>query len=171
MRSTGSRSAVGLVTWLMIGEPGPIRRRGEDPLDGVVLGHRRERQARDDDARAIARGHVAGDVQDRVVLVVGREDLVARLRTASERSTAFDAAGRVRDQGEVVRVCADERPERPANLLEAAVEVSGEELDRLRLEPVAPLALDLEDLDGARAVRAVVEERDLRIESPVGGQG
>ena len=132
IRSIGRTSAVGLVTWLTTARRVRSVVASRSAPDDVVLGDRRERQPRDDDARAVARGHVAGDVQDRVVLVVGRQDLVARLEPQRAQN-GVDAAGRVRDQGEVVRVGAEERPERPPDLGEEAVELAREELDRLGL--------------------------------------
>ena len=55
----------------------------------------------------------------------------------------------------------------PVEVLEAQSEWRA----RLEHQPVTPFALDLEDLDRARAVRPVVQERDLGIESPMDGQG
>ena len=124
IRSIGRTSAVGLVTWLTIASRVRSVAAAEDPLDDVVLRGGREREPGDDDARAVARGDVAGDVEDRVVLVVGREDLVAGLEP-ERADDRVHAAGRVRDQPQVVRVGADERPDRPAHLGEVAVELAG----------------------------------------------
>jgi hypothetical protein len=151
-------------------EARPIGRRVEQPRDDVVLGYGRERQPRDDDARAVARGHMSGDVQDRVVLVVGGEDLVAGLEPERPQDRVH-AAGGVRDQPEVIGVRPDERADRRPDLGERPVELSGQELDRLALEPVAPRPLSVEDRRRTCAIRPVVEKCDLRVEAPVAGKG
>ncbi len=53
------------------------RRSREDPLGDIGGGRVRERQAGDDDTSAVTLRNVAEDVEDRVVLVIGRENLVA----------------------------------------------------------------------------------------------
>ena len=60
----------------------------------------------------------------------------------------------------------EERADGHARLAQAVVELAGQEPDGLGLQPVAPLALDLEDVRRARPVRAVVEEHDVRSELP-----
>ena len=61
---------------------------------------------------------------------------------------------------------AQEAPDRGPRRVEQAGQVMAQEPDRLGLEPVAQLALDGQDRLGAGAVRAVVEERDGRVEPP-----
>ncbi len=82
-RSTGRTSAVGLVTWLMTASRVRRARGREDPLHDVVGGGARERQADQDHARSVPLGDVAQDVDDGVVLVIGRENLVALGRTTA----------------------------------------------------------------------------------------
>ena len=101
-------------------EPGRARhvvdqrqpRPGLDPrqhrLDDLLRRRHRERQGRHDDARARAGRHGLQRVPAGVVGVVGGEQLVPRPEV--ERPEHRVGAGRgVRDEGEVVRVRADER--------------------------------------------------------------
>ena len=127
------------------GEPGPVGDRAEDRVDDVVLRRDRERDPGDDDAGAVALGDVAQDVDRRVVLVVVGQELVAGLEP-ERADDGVDGAGRVRRRtpGRPGRRRRTRRAS-AARLGEEARQVAGEELDRLRLEPVAPAALGLED--------------------------
>jgi hypothetical protein len=101
-------------------------------------------------------------------VVVGQE-LVTR-GEAQRPDHGVDGAGRVGDEGEVVGVGSDEGPQLAPRSREQAGQVAGEELDRLRLHPVAPPALVLEHVPRARPERAVVQERDRGVEGPRRGE-
>jgi magnesium transporter len=70
----------------------------------------------------------------------------------------------VRDENEVVAAGAQVRAERRARLRERLRGAPGQELDRLPLEPALPTLGLLQHRSRARAVRAVVEERNVGIE-------
>ena len=112
--ATGRTSAVGLVTWLTT-QPGPRRDGAPGWRRRLVRAVDREGEARPRPARRPAplRPH---RVDRRVVLVVGGQQLVARLEP-QRRQDGVDAGGRVRDEGEAVRVGAEEgaRPVRAAS--------------------------------------------------------
>ena len=151
------------------GEPSPVGDRGRagrsttassDATGNGISG--------DDDPGAVALGDVAQDVDRGVVLVVVGQQLVAGLE-AERAEDRVDGAGRIRDEREVVRVGPDEGPEVAPSRGQQAGQVAGEELDGLRLHPVATPALGLEDGPRARPERAVVQERDRGVEGPRGG--
>jgi hypothetical protein len=113
---------------------------------------------------------VTDDVQDGVVLVVGREDLVAGVET-ERADDRVDGAGGIRHEGEVVGIGADECAEGLAGRHQRVVELTREESDGLRLHPRPQLRLDIEDVSRARSERPVVEERHPRIQLPVTREG
>ena len=170
IRATGRTSAVGLVTWLRMA----IRVRSVTASSiastTCVLVPNRERDPGHHDAGARFFGDVPGDVENRVVLVVVGQDLVAQAE-AERAQDRVRRAGRVRHEREVVRIGPEELAEDGARLGEEARQVARQELDRPGLEPVAPLALRLQDRPRTRAERAVVEEGDRRIERPERGEG
>ena len=93
------------------------------------------------------------------------EDLVARPEVEGPQ----DGTGRdrgVRDEGEIVRVGADERRDDGPRLADHLLELAPQEIDRVPLEAILPLALGREDGRRTGAERAVIEKRDRRIESP-----
>jgi hypothetical protein len=103
-------------------------------------------------------GEVAG-----AVLEIRGKDLVARLEI--ERSGGhIHACRRVRNEGEVVRGRADERPELGARLCEEIGYAALDELHRLALELALPFLVALEDGTRARAERAVVQVDDVPVE-------
>ena len=150
------------------GKPSPVRDPLEQGVDHDVLGRDRERDLGDHDAGPVALGDMAQDVDRGVVLVVVGQELVAG-RKPERAEDGVDGAGRVGDEGEVVRVSADERAEVAPGTGQETRQVAGKELDRLRLEPVAERPLDLEHRTRARPERSVVQERDRGVESPGGG--
>ena len=91
-------------------------------------------------------------------------------RKSSERTTALTAPVGIRDEGEVVRIRADEFPERGATRGKVAVQLARQETDRLRLHPVSPVALDVEHGSRAGSERAVVEECHGRIDGASDGR-
>ena len=133
-RSSGRTRAVGLVTWLMT-----ARR-----VLAVAAARTRSRTSSGDSAGngrrttttagSVALGDVTDDVEDGVVLVVGRQDLVARIEPERPHDRV-DRAGRVGHEREVVGVGADERAEGRANVAEVAAELAGEEPHGLRFHP------------------------------------
>ena len=167
IRSIGKTSAVGLVTWLTSASRVRSVTRAEDRVDDRVLRRDRERDPGDDDPGAVALGDVAQDVDRGVVLVVVGQELVAGLEV-ERADDGVHRAGRVGDEGEVVRVGADERAEVARAVAQEARQVAGEELDRLRLHPVAPAVLRLQHRARARPERAVVQEGDRGVQRPSG---
>ena len=155
-------SAVGLVTWLTTSEPRPRRHGAEQRLDHLVLARDRERDRRERRPRPRRAGRRPHRVDHGVVLVVVGQQLVAWLE-AQAPSTVFTpvvAFGtKARPSGSAWR----NAPTASRASLEMTVELARQEPDRLGLESVAPGALDLEDVDRARPVRAVVEERHRRV--------
>ena len=95
-----------------------------------------------------------------------RQHLVARLepQRADDR---VQPGGRVRDEDEIVRTGADEAGQRGPRLRGQLVEAAPEELDRVALELALQLLVALEDRRRARAVAAVVEERDVGVEQEI----
>src|SRR6185503_9112222 len=77
-----------------------------------------------------------------------------------------DPGGRVRDERQALGVCAEDPGHGRARAVEQARQVAAQEPYRLVLETVAQRPLDGQDRLRARPVRAVVEERDGRIEPP-----
>jgi hypothetical protein len=150
-------------------QPGPLGRGSEERVDDRVVGDGRERNPGDDDPGAVALGDVPQDVDRRVVLVVVRQELVAG-REAQGSDDRVDRPGRVRDEGQIVRIGADERAELRSRPGQEDRQVAGEELDGLGLHPVTPAVLGLEHRPRGRAERAVVQEGDRGIERPVAGQ-
>ena len=148
------------------GQPRSRRHCSEDRLDHLARAADREWHAGYDDPRPVAPGRPPERVQRRVVLVVGGQQLGAG-REAERTEDGVHAGRRVRDEDQVVRVGTDERRQRRARLVEQPLELAGQEADRLRLQPVAPALLRLEDGPRAGSERAVVEERDRRVEQPV----
>ena len=97
-------------------------------------------------------------------MIVGQQ-LVAGLE--SERLQDCVHAGRgVGDEGQTFGIRTKEATDRLARVGKQARQLPRQEPDRLRLETIAPRPLDLEYRLRTRAVRAVIEERDLGIESP-----
>ena len=116
-------------------------------------------------SRPVARRHGPHRVDRRVVLVIVGQQLIAGLEP-ERLEHGVDPGRRVGDERESLGIRAEEPPDRAARVVEQPGQVVGQELDRLRLQPIAPGSLDLEDRCGARPVRAVVQERDRGIESP-----
>ena len=150
-------------------EPGS---RADGREDGVArdLG----RRARNGEARGHQPG--AGRIGRRLERVAGsrvgvveQDDLVAGLEAQAARDDV-DARGRVRDEGEVVRIGAEEPPERRARVVERRLEVTGEEGDGLALHPRTPRVLRLEHGARRRAERPVVQEGHRGVERPVDGE-
>jgi hypothetical protein len=101
--------------------------------------------------------------------VVRREQLVAGGESARTEHRVHTAR-RVGHEREVVGVGADERGERRAGDVEPAVELAAEEPHRLGLHLRAQRGLVAQHLDGASAVRAVVQKGDAGIERPERGE-
>ena len=133
----------------------------------------RERDADDRERRPVALGGRAHGVERRVVLVVAGQQLVAGLEP-ERRQDGRDARRRVGHEHDPLGVAVEEPGDLEPHLVEVALELPVEEPDRLRLHPVPPDALRLEDGRRAGAERAVVEERDVGLEDPrravVGGE-
>ena len=148
-------------------EPGPRRRR-------VEVGLRRPARRRRPGTGRWARTTVAPSrsAAARSALSVALyswshgEELVARLE--AERGEDRRHAGRrVVHEREALGVRVEERRATSrAGLVEQRLELAAQEPDRLPLHPVAPGPLRLEDRLRARAERAVVEVRDVRLETP-----
>ena len=167
--ATGSTSAVGLVTWSTI----TSRVRG---LTAARMASRADlgRRARNGEARGHQPG--AGRIGRRLERVAGgwvgvveQDDLVAGVEAQAARDDV-DARGRVRDEGEVVRIGTQEPPEPLACVVERRLEVTGEERNGLALHPRTPRILGLEH--GARrcAERPVVQEGHRGVERPMDGE-
>ena len=82
----------------------------------------------------------------------------------------IDRAGRVGNEGEIVRIGPDERTQLAPRLGEEAIQVPGQELDRLPFHPVAVFPLRLEDRPRTGPERAVIQERDRGVEGPQAGE-
>ncbi len=89
-------------------EAGPRPHGIEDPFDDGLGAVDREGQRGDVERGAVARGHEGCRVQDRVVLVVGGQDAIARLE-AERAQDRVDPRRRVGDEGQVVRIRVQER--------------------------------------------------------------
>ena len=151
------------------GKPRSLGDGAEERIDDDVRACHRERDPGDVEAGSIPLRHMAEDVDHGVVLVVVGQQLVAR-REAERAHDRIDGARRVRHEGEVVGIGADERGEGDPRAGEKGRQVAGEELDGLRLHPVLPCSLGLEDGPRTGSERPVVEEGDRGIERPMPGQ-
>ena len=151
------------------GQAGPRRDRGQHPFDDVLGAGGGKGKRHGHHSGAAGRGRDRQHVAAGVVLVVGRQQLVA----GGEGEPAEDgihAGGGVVDEGEVVRIGADERAERGPRRVEEALQVAGEERDRLGLHPLPDGALRVEDRGRGRSEGAVVHELDGRVERPEGAE-
>ena len=147
------------------GQPGPGRDGTEHRIDDLRGPGDGPRHRRHHDFRA-APFLPAQRVPAGVVGVVGGEQLVARLEL--ERADhGVHAAGRVRNEREIVRICPDEPRQISPGFVEQALEITCQELQRLPLHARAQLRLRLEHRLRAGSERAVVEEVDARVERPV----
>ena len=108
-------------------------------------------------------------VAGRGIGVVEQDDLVTAVK-AQAAGDDVDAGGRVRDEGEVVRIGTQEPPKFLACVVERRLEVSSEERDGLALHPYTPPVLRLEHGARRRAERPVVEEGHRGVERPVDGE-
>ena len=156
---------MGLVMWLM-------RARRVRGVTAARIGverlrwlRDRDRDPGDDDPRAVSLGDGRQRVEGRVVLVVGRQEFIARLEPQGPQH-GVHATGRVRHEREADWIRAEERGDPIPRIGQRIRQDPLHEPDRLRLEAIPPRALGREDGLRARAVRAVVQERDGRIESP-----
>ena len=123
-------------------QPRPWRDGAQDRLQHDLRTIGREGDRHDDDPRPIAGRHCAHRVDGRVVLVVVRQEFVARLET--ERLEHGVVAGRgVRHELETLGVRAEEPPDRDARLVEQPRQVARQEPDRLGLESVPECLLDM----------------------------
>ena len=150
-------------------QPRPRRHRREDRLEELGVAFDLEGQPRDDDACVGQASDLGLGVEDRVVLVVRRQELVARLEP--ERAEDGRHAGRrVRNEDEALGIRVQERRHLASRRVEALLEGRPQEPDRLGLELVDHRPLGLEDRHRTGSERAVVQVRDPGIEAP-GGVG
>ena len=163
--SIGKTRPLGLVTWLT----SAIRVRGVTPprnasttSSGCRIGSGIDDP---DDPGLRPLGGRGQGVEGRVVLVVVGQELVAgpKPQRAEDRR---DAGRGVRDHDEARGVGVEERRRPSAGGIQAVFELPGQELDRVRLQLEEQRPLGLEDRPRARAVRAVVQEQDRRVEVP-----
>ena len=150
-------------------QPGALRHGADDQVSRLLGARTGEGNRDDHDPGARAFGGNPQDVPDGVVAVIGGEDLVPGLELERSRNRV-DAGGGVRDEDEVLCVRPDECGERSARLIQGRFQVADEEGDRLALHPLAPGVLGRQHRSRRRAERAVVQERDARVERPVAGE-
>jgi hypothetical protein len=101
--------------------------------------------------------------------VVGRQELVASIQSQRTQD-GVRACGRIGYECEVVRIGANERPKDGARPIQGRFQLAGEETDGLRLHPFAPCLLRGQHGSWSGPERAVIEERDGRIQGPVLGE-
>ncbi len=163
--ATGKMSAVDARDVADHDQPRPRRDRAEDRVADDVRTRDREGDRRHDHPRAVAGRHGAHRVDRRVVLVIVGQELVARLE--AERLEDGVVAGRgIGHEGEALGIRAEEPADRRPRVVEQPGQVARQEPDRFRFEPLAERRLEREDRFRAGPERAVVEERDARVESP-----
>jgi hypothetical protein len=138
---------------------------GEEPLDhrrGVVDG---VGNLGLDDLGAGAGADPLEFVGERLVLVIGDQDLVARfeLRVVEHRA---EGDGGVGEGGQVRRPAVEEGGQRRPHLVEHGLEVDLVEPHRVALEPLAELGLLTHGGPGHRAVRPVVQEGQGGVDGP-----
>ena len=100
--------------------------------------------------------------------MVGGDDLVARLEPERPQDGVHPGGG-VRNEGDVVRVGADERRERVPGPGQEPRQASPEEVDRLALEAQPELRLEVQDGARARPEGAMIQIGDLGVERPEPG--
>ena len=128
----------------------------------------RERNLRHDHAGAAARRHVVKRVAHGVVLMVGGQQLVARLE-AQRAQHRIDPGGGVGDERQVIGPGTDEGTQRGSGRVQRRLEPLDHEANGLVLQLEPPRGLSLQHHARGGAVRAVVQEVDARIERPVAG--
>ena len=149
------------VTWSSEHQPRAVGHRREHRVRHLLRPREREGDLGHHHARAGSAGHRLERVGAGVVGVVGGDQLVAGLQDERAEHGVHPDGGVV-DEGEVVGVDVEERPEPAARLVEQRLDGPDEEVDRIPLHPGPELGLQREHLAGAGAERAVVEEGDLR---------
>ena len=137
----------------------------KDYPDHLTLLHDRERDRRHRDTGTGAERGELEHLPAGAVGVVRRQELVARLEPERPHD-GVDARRGVGDEGQVVRVGADEDAKLVPGRVEAGGKASPEEVDRLALQLPAERRLDLEDGDRAGPERAMVQVGHGRVERP-----
>lgn len=125
----------------------------------------RKRDPRNHDPSAVAGSDRGEGVERGVVLVVGSQQLVAGLEVERTQD-GIDPGRGVGNEGEPVGIGAEERRHPFPCGIEQPRELPRQEADWLRLHPVSQDTLEFQHLHRAGAVRAVVQERDGRIQAP-----
>ena len=135
-------------------------------LDYVVRRGDGERHVDDHDLRAGEAAGVVEHVARGVVFVRGDEQLVV-LVEVERAQHGIDAGGCVGDEGDVLRLRADERRDLGARGVEQRLELAHHEPHRLALQPCAVLVLLGQHCDGRGAEGAVIEVGDGGVKKPV----
>ena len=123
-----------------------------------------------DDPRPVAVGDGAQRVEGRVVLVVGRQQLVAGLEARASCSTALTPVVAFGTKARPSGIGAEERPDRLAGRVEQPRQLAVEERDGLRSSRSRSSRWTARTGCRAGAERAVVEERDGRVEASSRGR-
>jgi hypothetical protein len=146
-------------------QPRPRSHPGEHRLQRLLRRRHGERQRRHDDTDPRARRDGVDGVPAGVVGVVRGEDLVPR-REVNGPEHGVHARGRIRDEGEAVRIGPDEGAQRPARFVQQPLQFPGQEPRRLGFQPVPEARLGVQHRAGAGAERSVIEEGDTSVEGP-----
>jgi hypothetical protein len=146
-------------------QPGPRRDRGDDRLDDLLGMPDRQRHPRHDHPGLRLVRDELDRVEDGVVLVIGRQELVARPDSQGAQH-GRDAGGRVRDDDDAGGVGAEEARDLDPGGVATGLELAVEDPDRAGLELIEHRPLGFDDRHGAGAERAVGEVGQARLESP-----
>ena len=150
-------------------QAGPRGHRVQDGPDGVLGITDRKRYACHDHSRAATRRHEIERLPAGAVGVIGGDDVVAVMQGPAPQRR-IDGRGRVRHEGEVVRLRSDERPQGGPRLGEERPESPVQKIDRLPLELPPELLLKFEHPPRAGAEGTVIEILNLRVERPQRGE-